>query len=45
MHVPVHLAVVELLNDSLVLLADVTHADELCFTVSLEKTLTESLDH
>lgn len=44
-HVPVYLAVVELLNDGLVLLADVTHADELGFAVSLEETLTESLDH
>lgn len=40
MHVPVYLAVVELLNDSLVLLADVTYADELGFAVPLEETLT-----
>lgn len=40
-----HLAVVELLDDGLVLLVDVTHTDELGLAVSLEEALSESLHY
>ncbi len=40
-----HLAVVELLDDSLVLFVDVADADELGLTVSLEEALAEPLHH
>lgn len=40
-----YLAVVELLDDSLVLLADVTDADELCLAVALEEAVADALDH
>lgn len=40
-----YLAVVELLNDSFTLLADVTDTDELRLPVALEKTAANSLNH
>ena len=40
-----YLAVVELLNNSFTLLADITDANELGLTVALEKAAANALDH
>lgn len=40
-----NLAVVELLDNSFTLLADITDANELCLTVALEKAAANTLDH
>ena len=40
-----YLAVVELLNDSFTLLADITHANEFGLAVALKEAATYSLDH
>lgn len=40
-----YLAVVELLDDSFTLLADITHTNEFCLTVALKEAAANSLDH
>lgn len=40
-----YLAVVELLDDSFTLLADITDANELCLTVALKEMAANTLDH
>lgn len=40
-----YLAVVELLDDSFTLLADITNTNEFCLAVALKKTAANTLDH